>query len=314
MLFLLFGKNSFLAREKLYQIINHYQQAHPSGLNLKFFDFEKDSFEDLKNEIQTPSMFKEKKLLILKNAFLNQKFKDQFLKNKEIFLKSKDLILFYEKKELPFNDPLFQFLKKSARCQEFGELSPRKLENWIKKNFEKHQIKVSLPVIKYLANFYGKDLWQLDLEIKKLQALKVNQKNLQLKVEDLSLLSQPQLELEIFKTVDALAQKNKKMALKYLEQHLDRGQAPLYLLSMIAFQFKNLLLIKDLTQRKKSYQLILKKSALHPLLAKKSFWQAKKFTLEELRRIYQKIFETELKIKTGKIQPELGIELLISEL
>jgi len=38
------------------------------------------------------------------------------------------------------------------------------------------------------------------------------------------------------------------------------------------------------------------------------------FTLEELKKIYYKIFQADLNIKTGKIEPEVGLDLLITEI
>jgi DNA polymerase III delta subunit len=53
---------------------------------------------------------------------------------------------------------------------------------------------------------------------------------------------------------------------------------------------------------------------MHPFLVKKSYEQAQKFSLVELKKIYQKIFEVDLGIKTGKIEPETALDLLISRI
>jgi DNA polymerase III delta subunit len=53
---------------------------------------------------------------------------------------------------------------------------------------------------------------------------------------------------------------------------------------------------------------------LHPFVVKKSYQQANKFTLQELKKIYQKIFKADLDIKTGKITPETALDLLLTEI
>ena len=142
----------------------------------------------------------------------------------------------------------------------------------------------------------------------------LSRKNEEIEVKDIELLVRPKIEIDIFKTINALAQKNRKQALKLLHKHLEKGDSPLYLLSMINYQFRNLLIVKELIENCQTYNTILRKSGLHPFVAKKSFFQSQKFTLEELKKIYQKIFQVDLDMKTGKIKPELALETLIIQI
>ena len=56
------------------------------------------------------------------------------------------------------------------------------------------------------------------------------------------------------------------------------------------------------------------KPDLHPYIIKKASWQARKFSFEDLKKIYQKIFQADLGIKTGKIEPETALDMLIAEI
>ena len=98
--------------------------------------------------------------------------------------------------------------------------------------------------------------------------------------------------------------KNKKQALDLFHKHLDNGDNSLYLFSMIAYQFRNLLIIKENS----------KKSGLHPFVVQKSIYLCRQFTMDQLKKIYQKIFQIDLDIKTGKIEPELALDLLLAEI
>ena len=99
-----------------------------------------------------------------------------------------------------------------------------------------------------------------------------------------------------------------------LKAHLEKGDNPLYLFSMINYQFRNLLVVKDLIERNRPYYTISKTSNLHPFVVRKSYEQAGKFSFPELKKIYRKIFQVDLAIKTGKINPETGLDLLLSEI
>jgi len=162
-----------------------------------------------------------------------------------------------------------------------------------------------------LIEYIGNDLWQMSNEIKKLASFKNNKT---LRIEDIELLVRSKIETDIFKTIDAIAEKNKKQALNLFHKHLEKGDSPLYLLSMINYQFRNLLIVKDLIEKHKPYDVILKKSGLHPFVVKKSYYQSQRFTFQELKKIFQKIFKADLDIKTGRIQPEIALDLLIAEI
>jgi len=171
--------------------------------------------------------------------------------------------------------------------------------------------KISIPTAVFLAKQTGNDLWRLSAEIRKLSAYKGKNKIIEKK--DVELLVKPEFETAIFKTIDAIAAKDKKTALALLYGHLEKGDPPLYLLSMIIFQFRNLLLVKDLEPKPLTEMTALLKP-MHPFVVRKSSWLAKKFTMQELEKIYIKLFKIDLAVKTGKIKPELALELLITDI
>jgi len=306
MLIFLYGQDTYRSRQKLNEIINHYKKIHKSGLNLKYFDGKNLSFQDFKDEIRSVSMFAEKKLAVLKNTFLNKNFKENFLRDSKEFAESKDIVLFYEEEEFS-GDKLFKFLKKYAKSQEFKPLQSQKLKNWVKKGFDDYGIEIREEALEKLINFVGSDLWQMANEIKKLVSYKLKCPNPEISQRDIELLVKPKIENDIFKTIDAIASKNKKQALDLIHKHLEKGDTPLYLLSMINFQFRNLLIVK-------SSRFGYEKLKMHPYVIQKSTQQARKFNFEELKKIYQKIFQVDLSIKTGKVEPETALDLFIAEI
>ncbi|HOW12989.1 MAG TPA: DNA polymerase III subunit delta [Candidatus Pacearchaeota archaeon] len=314
MIIFLYGEDTYRSSEKLNEIIENYKKTHKSGLNLKYLDFKdsenKDIFFDFfENNLFQNSIFKEKKLWVIINSFSNQKFKEKFLKESKKILESDDIFIFLEKEIPDSKNLLFKFLKKNAKCQEFKLLENKELKKWIKKEFEKYNTKIEEKEIEKLIFYVGNDLWRLNNEIKKL----ANYKDI-IKSEDIDLLIKPKIETNIFKTIDAISQKDKKTAIKLIYKHLENGDNPLYLFSMIEFGFRNLLIVKNLSEKYQNYSLIIKKSGLHPFVAQKSYFQAKNFSFEELKKIYQKLFQIDLDIKTGKIKPEAGLEMFLAEI
>ncbi len=305
MIIFFYGEDTYRMREKIKEIIERYQKIHKSGLNLKYFA----DFDDLKDGLRQNSMFNEKKLAIIENLFSKPEFKAKFLKGGKNFAESEDVVLIYQEGEVKKNDDLFKFLIKSSRFQDFSLLEGYKLKNWIKNEFKKYNILVGPEVVEKLAKYVGNDLWRMSNEIKKLVSYRKD-----IEPDDVQLLVKSKIETDIFETIDAIADKNKKKALELLHRHLEKGDSPLYLLSMMNYQFRNLLIVKDFIEKYKPYNVILKKSGLHPYVVKKSYNLCQRFTLQELKKNLQKIFQIDLDIKTGKIEPRVGLDLLVAEI
>ncbi len=305
MIIFLYGQDTYRMREKVKEIIAQYQKIHKSGLNLKRFS----DFSDFDDSFKQSSMFKEKKLVVISDLLSNNDFRDKFLEKVNNLLKTDDLILIYQEDEFSKNSSLFKTLKKKAKSQEFELLTGQKLKNWIKKEFDNYQRDIDSEALDLLIEYVGNDLWQMSNEIKKLVSYKTK-----IEKQDVELLTRSKIETDIFKTIDAIADKNKKLALSLIHKHLEKGDSPLYLFSMINYQFRNLLIVKDLIEKHKPYNVIIKKTGLHPFVVKKSYYQCQKFDFQELKKTYQKIFQIDLSIKTGKVEPQLALDLLIAEI
>ena len=313
MIYLLHGPDTYRSREKLLEIVEEYRKVHRSGLSLKYLFAKEveDGFRELNDLIGQTSLFQEKKLIVLFNFFSNQDFKKKFIENLKTFSEIEEIILFYEDQKILEKDELLKSFKTRAKVQAFDFLKGRELEKWVEEEFLKYKVKVSSEVVKTLITYLANDLWRLSSEIKKLANYKMREGVVL--VEDIKLLLVPNIETVIFKTIEAIARKNKKEALLLLHQHLEKGESPFYLLTMISFQFRNLLIIKDLIEKGKPYHSILKTSGLHPFIVQKNYQQANFFSYLQLKKIYQKLLEIDFKLKTGRINPEIALDLFVAQ-
>lgn len=309
MIIFLYGDDSYRAKEKLEEIIEGYKKVHKSGLNLIQIDVKEKSLRDLFDSFKISSMFDEKKLIILKDLFSNIKFQEEFLEEIKTLKDSNNIIVIFEKESVDKRSKLLKALIKDAKCQEFDFLDPRNIKAWLVAEAAKYGAKFDPLAEATLFSYIGNDLWRLSNEIKKLSDFK---KNKVITKQDVDLHVKPKIENDIFKTIEEISQKNKKQALNLLHKHIEDGENALYLLSMIAYQFRNLLIIKELIEQRKPYNVIAKKSGLHPFVVKKTYYMCQQFSLPELKKIYQKIFQVDLDIKTGKIEAETALDLFVS--
>lgn len=296
-------------REKLKEIVEKYKKVRTSGLSLKYFEKGENFFNDFESDFKQTSMFKEKKLSIILNSFDDAEFKEGFLEQGKEFLESDDIVVICQEGKINKNSALFKYLDKNAQSQEFEPLGYAKLKTWVKKEFEEYNARIDSQATDKLIEYIGNDLWRMSNEIKKLASYDKN-----VEIANIKLLVRSSIETDIFKTIEAIARKDKKQALSLLHKHIGKGDSPIYLLSMINFQFRNLLIIKDLIEKSQPYYSIAKKSGLHPFVVKKAYYSAQQFSFQELKNIYEKIFKIDMQIKTGKVEPATALDLFIAEL
>jgi len=308
MIIFLYGQDTYRSRRKLNEFIARYKDVHKEALGLRRFEGKDLDFRDFREEIESTSIFGERKLFILEDVFSNQEFKDRFIKDKKRVLSSDSTILVYEGGKPDKRDKFFRFLIKNSKSQEFGFLNEGQLERWIVSELSRYNIKIEQRALSRLIGFVGVDLWRMANELRKLSSFKGE--NSVVGEEDVRALVSPKIDGDIFRTINAIAEKDKKTALGLLRAHLNAGESPLYLFSMIDFQFRNLLLLKDLLER----GLPPYSSDLHPYAIKKNLPLLRKFTSGQLKKIYRRLFELDLEIKSGKINPELGLDLFVTEI
>jgi DNA polymerase-3 subunit delta len=312
MIIFLYGEDSYRLNKKLKEIVRQYKNQK-KGLNFVSFDAGVSSYEEFSQEIRQKSIFCEKKFAIVKNVISSKEFKEKILKDIAALAVSDEIIVACQEGRVLKTDRLLAAFKKNAKCQEFEPLGPLKLNAWIQKEAADLDLKISKAGVDKLIISVGNDLWRLSNEIQKLANYRYG-KDGEAQAEDIVLLVKPKIETDIFKTIDALAKKNKKLALQLVHEHLEKGDSHFYILSMINYQFRNLIVVKAGSERGGEGQDLAKKLGIHPYVLRKSLELSRGFSLADLKRIYSKIFQIDLDIKTGKLDSGTALDLLIAEI
>jgi len=303
MIIFLYGEDSYRIREKLNEVVASYQKTNGSGLNLKYYSG--GDFRDLKDNSGQSAMFSEEKLFVIVDPFDDTYFKEEFPKQKS-FVNSPDIIVVIQNGKVKKNSVLLKYMLANAKTEEFELLAGAKLNNWIRDEVGKYRGKIDNAGVNLLAEYVGNDLWRMSQEIKKLICYDGN-----IFPDNIRSLVRPKIETDIFSTIEAIARKDKQKALGLLRGHIEKGESPLYILSMINFQFRNLLVIKDLANRGTPHYQISKKSGLHPFVIKKAGYLIDSFSFDEIKKIYGKIYQIDGEIKSGRVEPLIALDLLV---
>lgn len=313
MILLISGEENFLSSKKLYQIKKKFSLKNLES-NIEEFDEKSFSISEFQKTVNSVPFLSEKKLVIIKN-FLNSKIKSEDEEKLiELIPQLPDftLVVFYEKNDLDGKKKLIKKIKeKTQKHWHFNKQGNYQLEKWTLQEINQRGGSITKSAISKLTAFVGNDLWQLNQEIEKLLNYK-NKKNIE--ESDVEKLISANLNTNIFTLIDSIGEKNLKKTLKFLNSLIKQGEEIVYILGMIVYQTKNLIIIKELALQNLPKSEIIRITKKHPFVVTKSLEQAKNFSREELENIYEKLFETETKIKTGKIEPKTGLNLLVTKL
>jgi DNA polymerase-3 subunit delta len=124
----------------------------------------------------------------------------------------------------------------------------------------------------------------------------------------------PAQEESIFDLVDALGQRRTQRALELLHEQLHHNANEFYLLTMIARQYRMMLQVRDLGTRGMQTDAIQKQLGLHPYVTRKVSEQARNYSVEQLEAVLVKLLETDVSLKTSKLEPVLALDMLVVEL
>jgi len=306
--YLLYGEDTFSSRKKLAEIKSRFVDRNMGAINITNFNGETLDLGQFKRAAFLAPFFSPKRLIVVIN-FLKKAKKEEVEKITHLLSELPDfsIVVFYEEGEVDTTSVLFRQLKKEKRVERFPLLTPGQLVKWILKEVQKEGGKIDYQAAVFLAGIVGPDLWRLSLEINKLVLYK-NQSTINKK--DVEALVKTEVHPRVFDLIDAVAQKNFSLAIKILKGLIEAGENESYMLSMIAYQFRNLLMLKDLTEQGRP----LSEIGLPAFVLAKTRRQAQDFSFPRLKEIYGKILETDINIKNGILKPHLALEILIAEI
>ena len=307
---LLYGEDSYSSRQKLNNIIDKFKKKDPSNMNLIFLDGASLELSQVKQNILAAPFMGDKRLVVIENLLSQKKenLKEEILELFKKGLPESSVVVFLEEKEFDKRKKLAKYVLKNSQTEEFKYLLGGRLNNWIRKEVEVRGGAMANSAVDKLASCVGSDLWQMSNEIDKLIVYK---KNTEIIDSDIDLLVKAKLDTNIFNFIDAIGAKDKGRALNLLHDQLESGENIQYLLSMLNYQFRNLLTIKDLTENGFNQNNMSKEVKMHPYVIKKTIQQSSQYNLESLKIIYQKLLDLDAAIKTGRIDPVLGLDLLV---
>ncbi len=303
-LVLLHGDDEFAITETVNKAKAAYQKIDTSGLNFSEIDGQKTTIGQLRAVTDAMPFLAEARLTLVRDVLPKGKSKKQsFLNDLLDYLPNlppASQLILVETKSIPKNSRL---LKQVAKHPEheiklFSVPKGTELQNWIVRRAKSRGGSFTPRAAAVLANAINDDPRVAAQEIEKL--LLYTKLERPVDVADVELHTPAASNANIFEYVDALGGRNAQKAFRTLQTLLAQpGQEPIQVFSMIVRQYRLLLLAREVLDKGGNDQDIIRELKVAPFVAGKLSGQARRFRIETLERIYRRLLELDIAMKSG---------------
>ncbi|HTK39000.1 MAG TPA: DNA polymerase III subunit delta, partial [Pyrinomonadaceae bacterium] len=210
-----------------------------------------------------------------------------------------------------------KLLKTNSVAVEFEALKDSELMKWAGDKIKEGEASADERVVRQIVDLVGHDVRRLTTEIEKLVTAALP--DTIITAELVSSLVAHSREFPNFDLTDHLVAGRGRQAMRVLKKILDDGAEPLALLGLISYNFRRLLMAKEMMsrgadRREVANMLKLRYSDQEPFLA-----AARRADLGRLMSIIKRLPETDLAIKTsvgggGAAGARMQLEMLVCEL
>ena len=204
---------------------------------------------------------------------------------------------------------LYKTVSAKGCAVEFGIQDENTLKRWVLGMVKRENKKISEPALNFLLEMTGTDMENIQKEMEKLFCYCMDQDAIT--ERDIVQICTKRISSHIFDMINAIADRKQKKALELYYELLALKEPPMRILFLITRQFNLLLQVKELAGKGYQGRAIGEKVGLPGFVAGKYVTQASRFQKEELRETVEACVEAEEAVKTGRMNDNMSVELLI---
>jgi len=312
---LFYGQDTYSLNHELKEIEKSFANENFGEINISKFEGESLTADQLIRSASALPFLAEKRLIIITNFLRDgdEKLRQYLSENLDKFPSSSEVIL-VEEGEVNKNLGIFKRLTRLGGVKNFPLHQGWQLENWLVNWARGEKVPISTSGIKKLIATAGNNSWRLTNEMKKLDLYRRAQGKREIESEDIERMVESEHDPNIFDFIDALGTRNAKSAAGHLQELFKSGKNENYILTMIVWAFRNMLIVSDLVSRGVKGPALAAEADLHPFVANKTLRSLSNYDLPLLKRIYHRLMQTDIDIKTGRVEPRLALERLLVDL
>lgn len=319
--YVLFGKDRYRMQEFVSYLTERLLGPDERELGVVKFDTAETPVEEAVLEAETMPFFASRKLVLVRDqsVFASaakegkiQHDTDRLLAYVKQPSDTSVVVFAVHHDKLDERRKIVKTLKEKDAVIAFPELEGAELTRWVVRRAKGQNRTMSEAAAERLIVRVGSNLQALSQETDKL-CLHAGDGGT-IEAEQVDALTAPTLEEDVFALIDAMASSRIDRALALYRHLLVRKEEPIKIAALIARQFRIMLQIKELEQRSYSQQQMASQLGLHPYAVKLAAEKARGWTTERLGGRLEQAAELDYRMKTGRIDKELGLELFLLSL
>ncbi|MCL2223852.1 MAG: DNA polymerase III subunit delta [Defluviitaleaceae bacterium] len=221
-----------------------------------------------------------------------------------------DTVIIFIESDVDKRTRLYKKVAELDGVVDFAPLAPHELTKWISHHAKQHGKQFSAGAAELLLRTCGTDMFNLKNETDKLIHHSGNTSN-EITRNDIAEICTPTLESRIFDLLKAMGNRRTSAALKMYNDMLTLKESPFMILAMIIRQLRITLLCKCLAEKNTPRPQIVKELKLHEFAISEAISQGRGVTSEKLISALENCQNTDIRIKSGLITAEIGVEMLV---
>lgn len=304
--YLLFGEEAFLKqsyKKKLKEAI-----AGDDTMNFNYFEGKGLDVKELISLSDTMPFFSEKRLILVEDSGF---FKSASEELAEYLPSMPDTtcIVFVEE-AVDKRNRLYKKVKDLGHIAEMKRQDSAQLARWAAAILAQNGRKITAQTMNLFLERTGDDMELIRSELEKLISYTMGREVVT--GEDVEAITTVQVTNKIFDMVNAIVTRKTRVAMDLYEDLLTLKEPPMRILFLIARQFNQLLMAKEMNSQGLDRGAIASKLKIPPFVAGKVISQAGAFSREQILSFVESCVEAEEAVKTGRLNDRLAVELLIT--
>ncbi len=310
MIYLFHGSNPYLSRTAAREKFESLSDEFPAYESYKV-DAEEVSPDELAGILMTSSMFARGKNIYLRDVY-GHKMRQSFIDILSEYLPEHaedptfNLVLVEERK-IPANTKYFKMLRSVGEVEESKKFNKRTFLTWAKTYLQQHGGVAEYGAVKKLAEYSNYDALRF---VNSFERLELDGKS-NFTEGDVESIVANTGENTVFQLIDALNDGDARTVMKLYDNLEMSGLSPLFILTMLARNIANVLMVKDLLASGVDRRDIPKITKLPPFTITSLVSTADKYSVRQLATLHGKLYNLDYQIKMGLIDPTVGLTLFL---
>ena len=306
--YLLYGEEAYLKKQYKDKLRAALWQEGDT-MNAAFYQGKNTNPKELIDLAETMPFFADHRLILVEDSGFFKSGADDLAEYME-HVPDTTTFVFVET-EVDKRSRMYKALKNHGRIVEFAAQNQELLTRWMLGRLKRENKNITKAAMQEFFDRVGTDMGTLDREMEKLICYCMDRDVIEL--PDVEAVCPQAVTNRVFDMVSAIVECRRKDALEMYYDLLALKEPPLRILFLITRQYNILMQLKELRRTGMNNSAMAKAAGIPPFAVSKSLGQASRLSIDSIKKILAYSVEMEEAVKTGQMNEQIAVELVIIE-